>query len=109
MHVLYAQLREAVLTGKEIWAEWLQEAKHAAGILANYLGRALDLRCTTQNGFMLKFNFLFLFLILFRLPEVIFLVDCKHVYCTLFRGAGNPLRDWVEVDALDSAGIISSA
>jgi len=109
VHVLYAQLRETVLSGKEIGAEWLQEAKHAAGILANYFGRALDLSRATQSGFMLKFNFLFLFLIFLRLPEVIFLVDCKHMYCTLFGGAGDPLRDWVEVDALDSTSIISSA
>ena len=108
LHVLNAQLREAVLTGKEIRTEWFQEAKHAPWILANYFGRALDFSSSTQCGFMLKFNFLFLFLNLFRLSEVIFLVDCKHVYCSLFRGARDPLGDRVEIDALDSASIVAS-
>ena len=86
MHVLYAQLREAVLTSKEIRTEWLQEAKHAPGVLADYFGRALYFNIANQRGLslMLKFNFLFLFLNLLGLSEVIFLVDSKHVDCPLF-------------------------
>ena len=86
MHVLYAQLREAVLASKEIWTEWLQEAKHAPGVLADYFGRALDFNSANQGGlgFMLKFNFLFLFLNLLGLSEMVFLVDSKHVNCPLF-------------------------
>jgi hypothetical protein len=109
VHVLYAQLGEAVLSSKEIRTEWLQEAKHAPGVLADYFGGALDLNGATQSGFMLKFNFLFLFLNLLGLSEVILLVDCKHVYCTLFRSARDPLRDWVKIDALDGACVIASA
>jgi hypothetical protein len=86
VHVLYAQLREAVLTSKEIRTEWLQEAKHAPGVLAYYFGRALDFNIANDRGLglMLKFNFLFLFLNLLGLSEVIFLVDSKHVNSALF-------------------------
>jgi len=110
VHVLDSHLREAVLPCKETRTKGLQIAKHAPWVSTYNLCRSLDFSRGSKGSLIFKLRLLlFFFGIFLSRPKVVLLVDREHVDSSLLWSARDPLRDWVKIDALNSASIVASA